>query len=375
MNKIKEMVDFILDKTDKNMRKFGENTPVAVIEGGKFRYASIDDWRLGFWGGILNYCYVLSNDDKYLEFADIQGDKLKKRLYEHKDTLDHDIGFLYEPTMLAKYYLTGDNESLRVAIDASDALIGRYNPVGKYIKAWNEWPSEPVFSKEHDRRIIIDCMFNLPLLFEISKITGERKYYDVAFNHAESCRKTIVREDGTTYHTFLFNRETGEPDKGETWQGYADESCWSRGQAWAVGGFTMAYRYTKDENFLKTAVLTADKFIELLDDDFMPAWDFEFRNKGAVYDASASAITACGLLELCDYVEKEKGDFYRGTAKKLIETLWEKCASKDDDNYEALIKHCTGFFRVNSEVDTGIIYADYYFVKAVALLYGKEWII
>lgn len=375
MSNIKEMVSFILEKTKKNMEKFGENTPVAVIDGRNFRYASIDDWRLGFWGGILNYCYVLSGEEKFLGYADIQEKKLKDKLYNHPQTLDHDIGFLYEPTALTKYYLKGDEESLRIAIDASDVLISRYNPKGKYIKAWNEWPTEPVFSKEHDRRIIIDCMFNLPLLFEISKITGDKKYYEVAYNHAETCRKTIVRKDGTTYHTFLFDRETGAPDKGETWQGYADESCWSRGQAWAVGGFTMAYRYTKDENFLKTAILTADKFIELLDDDFMPAWDFEFRNQGAVPDASASAITACGLLELCEYVDKEKGDFYRETARKLIDTLWEKCASKDDDSYEALIKRCTGFHRVNSEVDTGIIYGDYYFVKAVTRLYGKEWII
>lgn len=374
MNNINEIVSFILEKTKKNARNFGEKAPVSIVDG-KYIFASNSDWRQGFWGGILNYCYLLSGDKEYLEYADKQSRILRDRLYNNPQTLDHDIGFLYTPTEYAKYKITGDEKSLLAAIDACDILIERYNRNGKYIQAWDEWPFEQEFSKNNPRRIIIDCMFNLPLLFEISKVTGNKKYYDVAYNHAETCRKTIVRPDGTTFHTYLFDSVTGEPERGETWQGYSDDSCWSRGQSWAVGGFTMAYRYTKDKNFLDTAILTSDKFISLLEENYLPAWDFIFKGQDVVPDASAAAIAACGLLELAEYVDAKKGEFYKRAAKKMIESLWKNCSSNGDDEYEALIKRCTGFFAKNSEVDTGIIYGDYYFVKAVTRLYGKDWIL
>lgn len=375
MNNINEIVEFILEKTKKNLYNFEGKTPVSTDENGKFRFASPGDWRLGFWGGILNYCYLLSGDKEFLDEAQKQNEILRKRLYDNPETLDHDTGFLYELTELTNYKLTGDKKSLQTAIDAADILIKRYNSKGKYIQAWDIWPFEPDFAQNNDRRIIIDCMFNLPFLFEISKITGDNKYYEVACNHAETCSKTIVRDDGTTYHTYLFDRETGKPDRGETWQGFSDDSCWSRGQAWAVGGFTMAYRYTKNENFLNTAIKTSDKFIELLEKDFIPAWDFKLRGEAVPTDASASCIAACGLLELSDYVDEKKGAFYKEAAEKLINALWEKLSSKDDENFEALIKGCTGFFRMNSEINAGIIYGDYYFVKAVSRIFGKEWIV
>lgn len=374
MISLSEIKEHIFGKTLALAKRAGDNTPIST-DGKKYRFGGSGDWRLGFWPGILNYCYLMSNDKKYLDYAEVQRPKLIDRLYNHPETLDHDIGFLYAPTEFARYKITGSEESLKVCKDAADKLCERFNPKGKYIVAWPIWPFEQDFSKDNDRRIIIDCMFNLPLLFEMSKITGDTKYYDVANGHAESCMQTIVRPDGTTYHTYLFDRETGKPDRGQTWQGYSDSSCWSRGQAWAVGGFTMAYRYTGDRRYLDTAMKVSDKFVELLDDNFLPAWDFEFRGQGAVPDASAAAIAACGMLELATYCEGDKSAFYKESAEKLIEALWNNCSTKDDDDFEAIITGCTGFFRMNSEINTGIIYGDYYFVKAIAKLCGTEWFI
>lgn len=368
------MISFILEKTKANMERFGDKCPRSTVNG-KYEFAGINDWRFGFWGGILNYCYELSGRAEFLDGAKRQNEILRGRLYNNPETLDHDIGFLYAPTLLAEYKITGNRDCLKTAKDAADILLKRYNAKGKFIQAWDEWPFEKEFSKNNPRRMIIDCMFNLPLLFEISKETGDGRYAAAAENHADTCSRTIVREDATTFHTYLFNLETGAPDRGETWQGYSDDSCWSRGQAWAVGGFTMAYRYTKNEHFLKTAERTADKFIELLDDNGLPAWDFVFKNQNAVPDASAAAIAACGLLELSEYVGAEKGKFYRSAAENMIDALWTLCSSKDDDACESLITRCTGFFPKASEVDTGIIYGDYYFVKAVVKLAGKKWFV
>lgn len=375
MNNLSQIKDYILKKTLENAERASGRLPVATDKDGRFTYGKIEDWRAGFWPGILNYCYLMSGDDRYLEYAESYHTAFVDRLYNKKETLDHDIGFLYIPTEYARYKIKGCSDSLKATIDAADSLLERYNEKGKYIVAWNVWENRGEFGKNNVRRMIIDCMMNLGILFEASELTGDNKYFEAAKNHGLTCMKTIVRPDFTTFHTYLFDMETGKPDKGETWQGHSDSSCWSRGQAWAVAGFTMAYRYTNEKAFLDTAIATADKFISFLDDNYLPAWDFVFRNTGAVPDASASGIAACGLLELSEYVTESKALFYKESAKKLIDSLWNNCILCNDENFEALVNRCTGFYDQDIDVDAGIIYGDYYFVKAIAKLCGAEWII
>lgn len=371
---LEEVKEFVLQRTLKNIETVQEKAPVSVREGQAI-YASDSDWRLGFWGGILQYCYLLSRDERFLQAYHMQRPRLLKRLYHQKETLDHDIGFIYMPTEYARFKLSADNESRAAVLEAADELLRRFNEKGRFIRAW-DWDDGSEFASHNNGRMIIDCMLNLPLLFEASRLSGDEKYHRAAEQHAETCADTIVRADGTTYHTYRFDVETGAPVCGETWQGASDESCWSRGQSWAVTGFTMAYRYTKNERFLKTAVQTADTFLLLSEENDLPAWDFAVRGQGAPYDASAAAVACCGLLELAGYVGEEKGRLYREWADKLFAALWNECAVKSDDgDYTGIITHATGFYRMNSEIDTHIIYADYYFIKAMARYLDFKWFV
>ncbi len=370
---LEKIKNYVLDKVRNNLAEFGDNTPTSVYEGA-YRFANIADWRLGFWGGILHYCYLFSDDKVFLEGYEGQRPKLLTRLYEMPETLDHDMGFVYLPTEYARYKLSGDEESLQAVRAAADALALRYQEKGRFIRAW-DWDDGSDFAANNDKRLIIDCMFNLPLLFEAYRLFGDERYYEIACAHANTCAETIVREDGTTFHTYLIDPVTGERLKGETRQGLADDSCWSRGQAWAMGGFAMAYRYTKDAKMLETAVKTADVFVDSLEETLLPAWDFALKGTGAVYDTSAAAIACCALLELCDYVEAEKRAVYRLWAERMFEALWNIGAKEGMLNSPAIITHSTGFFSMDSEIDTGIIYGDYYFVKALAKFLGMEWFV
>ncbi len=369
------MKDFILKKTDKLMRETGDRLPEGTVDG-KYFYkpnAEYGGWTGGFWIGLLNYCYLMSGDKSYLEYAEMPRHRLVDRLYNMPETLDHDVGFLYLLSEYARYEIQGKEESLKVVIDAADSLAERYNEKGRFIRAWADWGGE--FGKNNLGRIIIDCMYNLPLLFIASEKTGDKKYYDIAVAHADTCINSIVREDGTTFHTFVFDPETGAKRFGQTCQGWSDDSCWSRGQSWAIGGFAMAYRYAKDKKYIEVAKKAADKFIELLEPDYMPKWDFVFKGRDDMPgDSSAAAIAASGLLELAEYVPEDDAKRYRDVSDKMVEMLWNKCAILDMDT-DGLIGHATGHYKANAWVDTNLIFADYYFAESVAKRLGIKPIV
>lgn len=373
MDRINEIKEFILNKTLKNAEKFDDKLPTSTFEN-KYRFVDHCGWVGGFWTGILYYCYLLSDDKKYCEYADKSRHRFLDRLYKTPDTLDHDVGFLYLPSEYFRYKLCGKEESLKVTTDAANEFIKRYNEKGKFLRAWNVWIPGDAFCEANRGRIIIDCMYNLPLLFEASIITGDDTYRTIAEAHAITCMNSIVREDYTTFHSYLFNHETGEKIGGRTCQGLSDSSCWSRGQAWAIGGFAMAYKYTKNEDFLRVAIATADKFIEFNEDDYVPVWDFDLRGTDAPRDTSAGAIAACGMFEIADCLSGDKKHYYKEYAEKIVLSLCNNYTSVDDDEFEALLKHGVGHLPENSAVDEGLIYGDYYFVKAVLRMLGIETI-
>lgn len=367
-----EIKDFIIEKTLVTAKKVGDKLP-AGTKDGVYHYKENGGWTGGFWVGLNNYCYLLSGDKKFLEYADCSRHRFIDRLYKDPESLDHDVGFLYIPSEYARFKLRGDSEGLKNTLEAANCLYKRYNSKGKFIQAWNIWTPGEEFSENNRGRIIIDSMYNLPLLFYASEVTGDKKYYEAAFNHAETCMNTIVREDGTTYHTYIIDPDTGMKKFGQTFQGYSDESCWSRGQAWALGGFAMAYRLTGNNAFLETAKKTAKVFIDNLEEDFIPMWDFSLKGKKDMpRDASAASIAASGLLELAALLHGDEKEYFKSSAESIVAGLWNTCAAKNGVKSDGLILHCTGFYKYGAEVDENLIFADYYFAEAVARLMGVE---
>jgi unsaturated chondroitin disaccharide hydrolase len=371
-SQLEAIKEFICEKTRQNGMKFGDGLPFCTDEKGKYTFREDGFWVGSFWTGINYLCYEFTGNPFFVDTARKSQHRLIRRLYENKRTLDHDLGFLYSLMFVADYQATGSENSRKIALDAAEALAERYHPNGRFIQAWNIWKPGDPFSEENRGRIIIDCMYNLPLLFWASEQSGNEQFKQIAYAHAVTCSETIVRADGSTYHSYVFDPDTGERKYGRTVQGYSDDSCWSRGQGWAIGGFAHAYRYTGDKKFLTIAEQCARYFIENLEPDYVPVWDFRVPEKqGEPRDSSAAAIAAAGMLELAKHLEGNGRDYIEAAAK-IVDSLYHNYSSKDRPDDEGLLLHGCGHKPKNSEVDCSLIYGDYYFAEAVARLLGYQ---
>ncbi|WP_430424750.1 glycoside hydrolase family 88 protein [Maribacter litoralis] len=350
-----------------NVEKTKETLKVLTPEQGfarnipknqkNWELVGVKDWCSGFWPGVLWYSYEASGDEELREQAEKFTAPLKSIAYSPAE--NHDIGFMLYTSYGNGYRLTNNEEYKNVLLAAADTLATLYNPnVGSILS----WPSQTQFR----HNTIIDNMMNLELLFWAAKNGGTKELYNVAESHALVTMKNLVRKDSAIYHVGSFDETTGEFLKGQTHQGYADESMWARGQAWGIYGFSVAYRETHRKEFLETAIKVSEHFLNRLPEDGIPYWDFDDVNiPDAPKDASAAAIAACGLLELSKFVpSKEQSEKYVNAARKMINLLSEAPYYSGDTN-QALLLHSTGHLPHDSEIDLPIIYADYYYMEAL----------
>lgn len=372
--KLTQMQAFVVEKTRRNAVVFGDRLPSYTESDGTYQFVEDGGWVGGFWPGMNWLCYEMTGDSIFRDNARAGYCRLHNRLHQKKESLDHDVGFLFIPSALADYKLTGNTDCLQDVQLAARELMKRYNHKGHFIQAWPVWVPGDEFCENNRGRIIVDCMYNLPLLFWTAKNCGEEQANEIAKEHAYTCALRQIREDYSSYHTFVFDPDTGKPRFGQTCQGYADESCWSRGEAWVIGGFAYAYAYTGDPSFLRISEGAADYFVSHLEPDYVPKWDFCFQGNAAQeLDTSAAAIAASGMLELSRHLkDKDRAAYFRHMAEKIAESLFDNYSTKDLPEHQGLILHACGNKPENSpDTDAAIIYGDYYFVELVAKLSGK----
>lgn len=367
-----EILDFIASKVRKNAEKYLDRFPFCTVDG-KYTFRDDGFWTGSFWCG-LNYTLAyVHKDDSFIAIARGPQYRLKNRMEQHPETLDHDTGMLFSLSYAADFKLTHNEESRDAALKAADILASRYNDRGRFLQAWPVWDENDAFFRENTGRFIADCMYNLPLLFWASNVTGDKRYAAIAENHAKTTAKYLIRDDFTAYHTFVMDPVTGTPRYGRTFQGYSDDSCWARGQGWLLGGYAYAYKYTGNRDFLDIAQKCADVFIENLEEDFVPMWDFRLPTKdGEPRDTSAAAIAAAGMLEIASHLTGERKNYYNDIAVQIINSLYQNYSTRDMPDNEGLLLHACGHKPANSETDCSLIYGDYYFTEAVARLAGME---
>lgn len=325
------------------------------IRNGQIRLENLYDWTSGFFPGSLWYMYELSGDNYYKE----QATKYTDLLYNLKDYKGtHDLGFMVFCSYGNKLRFTGDTSAIHVLTQTADNLIGRFNNNTKTIRSWDfgDW----------EYPVIIDNMMNLELLFWASEYTKDPKYKDIALIHANTTMENHHRPDFSSYHLVDYDTITGGVITKMTHQGYADESAWARGQAWGLYGYITCYRFTKDTKYLDFAKNIADYIIEnVKTEDLVPYWDYNAPNiPDAPRDASAAAITTSAFLELSQYVED--GDKYFNYAATTLENLSsEKYLAQKGQNKGFILMHSVGHLPANSEIDTPLNYADYYYLEAL----------
>ncbi|MFD2034766.1 glycoside hydrolase family 88 protein [Belliella marina] len=363
---IEAQLDYCLAQATKTLELIPEDSifPRTINQGEKdWKFVSVEDWTSGFWPGILWYLYEYDQTDEWKNTTEKYTGFLTP--LSQRPPMDHDIGFQIFCSFGNGYRLTGDLEYKQVIHDAAKQLTTLYNPnVGTILS----WPREVPNMEWPQHNTIMDNMMNLELLFWSSKNGGDSSYYDIAVEHAETTMENHFREDHTSYHVVVYDRESGEKIKGVTHQGYADSTMWARGQAWAIYGYTLVYRETKDRKFLDFAQKVTDVYLDRLPEDLIPYWDFSSPGIPDVpKDASAAAITASALLELAGYVGQEKGEKYRALAEKMLVELSSGRYQSGDAN-SAFLLHSTGHYPAGSEIDASINYADYYYVEGLIRL-------
>ncbi|MHB8644342.1 MAG: glycoside hydrolase family 88 protein [Thermomicrobiales bacterium] len=330
------------------------------------------EWVDGFWSGQLWLAYEETGDALFFEAARAQRSSFADRL-SRPESHNHDMGFLYTLSAVADYKVTRDAEARRIGLAAADTLVNRYHAAGRFIPAWNGTPRETTEQQYRKRgKIIIDSMENLALLYWATEETGEPRYAAVANAHAITSCAYLVRPDGSTYHTFDFDPLTGAPIGGFTHQGYADESCWSRGQAWGIDGFTRAFAYTGDARFQETARRLAEYAIAHLPADGVPYWDYALPDDAPHYrDSAAAAITAAGLFALADTLhDATTAARYRTTAWVILSALMARYTTEGNAEAEGLLLH--GASNVSAgKSDTMLPYGDYFFVEALLRANGR----
>jgi len=330
-------------------------------------------WVESFWSGQLWLAFAETGDAVFFDAARAQQPYFAERLNEAASH-DHDLGFLYTLSAVADYKLTGDPEARRMGLVAAEYLAARFNSAGQFICAWNDRFDQATNSWTRLRgKMIVDCMENLGLLFWAANETNQSYLRDIAIAHAETTARYIVRPDGSTYHSYDFDPISGEPLRGVTVQGFADESCWSRGQAWAIHGFANAFAYTNLPLFRETACRLADYVLAHLPADAIPYWDYRLPDSAPQYrDSSAAAITAAGLFFLADNLDDDqRAGSYRSTATRILHSLIADYTTSDTPHAEGLLLHGAG--HVNQGMaDTMLPYGDYFYVEALLRALGRR---
>jgi unsaturated chondroitin disaccharide hydrolase len=323
-------------------------------------------WVNGFWAGLLWQMYHSTKNAAYRNTAEAVEMRLDVAL-EGFEKLHHDVGFMWLHTAVANYRLTGNEISRRRSFHAANILAGRYNPAGRFIRAWNE---------DHLGWIIIDCMMNLPLLYWASRESADPRFAFIAQSHTDTVLSTLVRPDGSCNHIAVLSPETGECLETPGGQGYASGSSWSRGQAWSVYGFALSYRHTRQRKYLDTAKNTAHYVIaNFARNDWLPLVDFRAPAEPVKYDSTAAMISVCGLLEIASHAGEQEKVFYIDSALRILRA-GEKAFADWDNEHDGIIGKGTSAYHAGIETtEVPIIYGDYFFAEAVLRLLGKDFLI
>ncbi len=366
LTKVREKMEWVSEKNK-------DKIPYTTDENGSYddRADSSRDWNMddglnwwtnGFWGGMMWLLYQDTKEEKYAVIAKKSEQKMSESL-ERYYGLHHDAGFMFQPTAVTNYRLTGDENARRTAMHAANLLAGRFNPSGRFIRAWNDLENS-------DTRgwAIIDCMFNISLLYWASKESGDPRFRQTAMLHADTVMQYFIREDGSVCHIVEFNPDTGEMIKSHRGQGYAEGSSWTRGQGWALYGFANSYTNTGKKEYLDTAKKVAHYCIANIPENGIIPVDFRQPAEPAWEDSCGACVIAGGLLEVAGHVPDLEKDMYIRAAVKILKAIAQSRTdwSKDCD---AIVQNCSGAYHDKRHHFT-MNYADYFFIEALYKLTG-----
>ena len=323
-------------------------------------------WTNSFWPGMLWQMYHATTEELFRVTAENAETRLDAALHGFEG-LYHDVGFMWLHTSVANYRLTGSADSRRRALHAANILAGRYNPAGKFIRAWNG-----------DRAgwIIIDCLMNIPILYWASRETDDPRFKFIAIEHADTALNHLQRPDGSCNHIAIMDPVAGTCLETPAGQGFASGSSWTRGQAWGLYGFALSFRHTGDAKYLDAAKRIAHYMIANYTlNDWLPLVDFRCPAEPVKYDSTSAMIASCGLLEIAGHVGEYEKPLYREAAVKLLAAVEKAWADWNIDTDGIIGKGTAAYHGKDHDTEVPIIYGDYFFTEAVLRLLEKDFLI
>jgi unsaturated chondroitin disaccharide hydrolase len=354
--------------------------PDQAYPGPNWQLTSTSSWPCSFYPGALWLMYELTADAAWMAKAKKWTAGIAAQVH---NTGTHDVGFMFVDSFGNGLRLMDPLDPdrpryLQNLLTAATSLSVRFNAAVGCTRSWHDINNMSEFL------VIIDNMMNLELLLLAHQRGGHAapgsalNLWEMALSHADRTSVEHIRPDGSTYHVVDFNPFTGHVVAKKTAQGMNAESTWSRGQAWAIHGFTDVYSYTHDAAYLATAQAVADYWIDHVPvndpnytgpaKDWIPKSDFDSPYMGLSHkDSSAAAIAASGLLLLSTAASPPPVQRkYLAAAVATIQDLLSPAYFASDQNESpSLLVH--GARRFPGE-NISYIWADYYLLEAAVRL-------
>ena len=355
-------------KITKTAVKSRNKIPYSTIQNGDHSDTSSNPfmWTNGFWGAYMWMMYAATKNEEFAKTA-IRCEEIMDACFNEIERVHHDVGFMWHIMCGARYALTGDRAARNKDLLCAMTMASRFKLNGGYIRAWNgKWREE-----NNDGWTIIDCMMNLPILFWASREIGDDRFKQIAVSHADMAMNQHVRPDGSVNHIVFHDLETGEMIGTHRGQGYAIGSTWSRGAAWAVYGFIIAYAHTGEQRYLDTAKKVANDFIaNLAVENWLPLVDFRAPAEPIQYDSTAGAIAACGFIEIAKHCPEHEKKLYLTAAINTLKAM--------DTSFCDWSDNCDPFLMMGKEMYHGganrhLIYGDFFYTEAILKLKGSEF--
>lgn len=368
----------------RNIETFGLRYPDDTTDGDRYPIRPAGNgfpaganrgWTTSFWPGMMWIAWEVTGDAFFRDAGLAHAADFARRIRDDDDLDTHDLGFLYTLASVAPYRLLGDEDARATALAAADHLMRRFLEPAGIIQAWGDL-SDPA----QRGRTIVDSLMNMPLLTWAGEQTGQERFADAVRRHTTQLRTHILRDDDTTFHTFYWDPETGEPLRGATEQGAFDDSCWARGQAWGIYGFAMNHRATGDPTLLDASRRCAERFLSHLPSDKVPFWDMVYTDGAdAPRDSSSAAIAVSGLFELAGVLDSgpdgapQEAARYRARAHEILASLIENYTPETPEDSDAVILHSVYDLPKSVGVDEGTLWGDYFYLEALVRAARPDW--
>ena len=377
MKGLQEIYEKIDAKLQAECLRMGDRIPYTA-ENGRYVTDKGKDapfwWTNGFWAGMLWQMYQSSGREIYKETAK------KSELVMEQDLagfvgLHHDVGFQFLHTAVADYRLTGDGKAKVMGLHAANLLAGRFNPAGGFIRAWNDGNGPKGEKGNKPGWMIVDCLMNIPLLYWAGEETDDPRYAYIADHHAHTALKVLLRGDGSCNHIAVLDPSTGELLNLPGGQGYGEGSSWSRGQAWAVYGFALAFMHTGKREYLEAAKQAAHYFMANVSlTGYVSLVDFRAPEEPVYRDTTATACAACGLLQIAEMVPEYEKPLYYDSGVKMLTALEERHCDWNTET-DGILQNGTASYWADKDRHVPIIYGDYFFVEGILRLMNRGFMI